>query len=165
MPTGGLLLGQCPELPPTRVVRVSDPLQRLVHYRFVWPQPVLFQAADGAAVQTLEVEVLWRMPDAFDGSLASLGVEATGPVAFGGMDFGPEARTLHVSQIDIDGDGRPDAIEVESDGVGGILEEAPTLQGPWTAVPDQFEQGAGRYTIPLPLQNQTNAARFFRVRY
>ncbi|HRT10253.1 MAG TPA: hypothetical protein P5233_17860, partial [Candidatus Paceibacterota bacterium] len=166
-PAGGLLLGQCPELPPTRAARLSDPQERLLICRFVWPRPVVFQTPDGTPVPTIALEILWRLPEDFEPSLTGLGVETTGTGALvlGGLEFGPQDRGLRVSLGDDDGDGRPDVIQVQSDGVGGILEEAPTPQGPWTPVLDQFEQGAGSYSIPLPLPGPDNPARFFRVRY
>jgi hypothetical protein len=156
-PAGGVLLGQCPELPPTRAARLSDPQERLLTCRFVWPRPVLFQAADGASIQAIALEILWRLPEGAADSLSGLGLEATGAgaLALGGLEFGPQDRGLRVSLGDDDGDGRPDVIQVQSDGVGGILEEAPTPQGPWTPVLDHSNRGRAVTPFPSPSQART----------
>jgi hypothetical protein len=168
IPGGGVLLGRCAELPPVRAFRVSDPQggSSNLHCRLVWPQPVLFEPADGPALDVIELELVLQPPADFDGLLRGLELETDGieALALGNIELGPpQAPKLAANLVGLNLSER--ALHLTWPGPGGVLEESPTLQGPWTPVPDQGQQSQGEYILPLPSEDPPSTIRFYRVRY
>jgi hypothetical protein len=120
-------------------------------YRNTWPNPVQVML-DGQLHQATEVRVQTDTYGAPVTALTGQHVEATalGALIFGGLETGPATYVLEVPEAG------PTGVNIRWGGIGGVLEGAPTVNGPWTLVP-----GANPGEVTLPAEG---TARFFRVR-
>lgn len=132
---------------PTAIWFVDDD----ICYRNTWPTPVL-ASLNGQAHEVTEVRVQTDTYGQPVTAITGQRVESTalGALVFGGSETGPATYLLEVPEAG------PDGITIRWGGLGGVLEQAPTVNGPWTLVPGP---NPGEVTVPVEASD-----RFFRVR-
>jgi hypothetical protein len=120
-------------------------------YRNTWSKPVLVML-NGQPHEATEVRVQTATHGQPVTAITGQQVLATalGALVFAGAETGLPAYWLDVPEAG------PDGVTVRWGGIGGVLEAAPTVLGPWTMVPGP---NAGEVTLPV-----ADAARFFRVK-
>lgn len=120
-------------------------------HRNNWPKPIVAWL-NGAPHEVTEVRVQTDTYGLPVTAITGQHVQATalGALVFAGTETGAPTYWLEAPEIS------PDGVTVRWGGIGGVLERAPTVNGPWTLVPGP---NAGEVTLPLE-----GAARFLRVR-
>lgn len=132
---------------PTTIWFVDDD----ICYRNTWSSPALVWL-NGQRYEATELRVQTDTYGQPVTALTGQQVEATalGALVFSGLETGTPTYLLDVPEAG------PDGVTVRWGGIGGVLEQAPTVNGPWSMVPGS---NAGEVTLAAE-----GAARFFRVR-
>lgn len=120
-------------------------------HRNNWPKPVVAWL-NGAAHAVTEVRVQTDTYGLPVTAITGQHVQATalGALVFTGTETGAPAYWLEVPET------VPDGVTISWGGIGGVLEQATDVNGPWTLVPGP---SPGEVTLPAE-----GTARFFRVR-
>jgi hypothetical protein len=124
--------------------------------RLNWPKLTSLRVA-GQTYEATELRVLVETDNYPVRALTGLRLEAEGAesLTVAGLGVGPDEYRLDSPEL------TPEGVFLRWSGFGGLLEEAPTVLGPWEPTPGQFEQTQGEVLTPV---DPAARLKIFRVR-
>jgi hypothetical protein len=124
--------------------------------RQTWPKPTTMRIG-GESFEATELRILVEVDNYPVTALTGLRLEAIGAESLmvSGLGVGPEEYRLENPEL------TPDGVWLRWTGFGGLLEEAPTVLGPWAPTPGQADQTQGEVLTPY---DPATRAKFFHVR-